>query len=237
MVQSEPEARRTGSSSGSSLGKLAGSSERRGSGVQTSRFEDAHGVERLLRTLRERPLAAMPVPAHKKIQAHDKLRREVIGHHIVREQRAFRAFGEVTEALQHVRNAREEKDGRYRRQRRWKFFSTLGVRCRNGGQRRWKKQSFWRQEAGRTFFELEIRGYRPLQSARIFREEECQMVLGGTTNDTEYGAVVTQWRSAWGDQDFRVRDRGGKGFQRELTVHQWYAHILHLVNPPVSQDR
>ena len=59
-----------------------------------------HGelVERLLRILRERPLASMPVPdAHKKIQAYDLVRRrpgEVIGDCIVREQRAFRELTE-----------------------------------------------------------------------------------------------------------------------------------------------
>ena len=51
-------------------------------------FEDARGVERLLRILRESPLASMPVPdAYKKIQAYDQIRRrpgEVIGDYIVR---------------------------------------------------------------------------------------------------------------------------------------------------------
>ena len=46
-------------------------------------FEDARGVERLLRILRESPLASMPVPdAYKKKQAYDQIRRrpgEVIG--------------------------------------------------------------------------------------------------------------------------------------------------------------
>ena len=63
-------------------------------------FEDARRVERLLRILRESPLASMPVPdAYKKIPAYDQIRRrpgEVIGDYIVREQRAFR---EMTEAL------------------------------------------------------------------------------------------------------------------------------------------
>ena len=75
-------------------------------------FEDARGVERLLRILRESPLASMPVPdACKKIQAYDHIRRrpvEVIGDYIVREQRAFR---EMTEALRRVRNSRNEKSG------------------------------------------------------------------------------------------------------------------------------
>ena len=46
-------------------------------------FEDARGVGRLLRILRESPLASMLVPdAYKKIQAYDQIRRrpgEVIG--------------------------------------------------------------------------------------------------------------------------------------------------------------
>ena len=50
-------------------------------------FEDARGVERLLRMLRESPLASMPVPdAYKKIQAYDQSRRrprEVIGDYSV----------------------------------------------------------------------------------------------------------------------------------------------------------
>ena len=72
-------------------------------------FEDARGVERLLRILRDSPLALMPVPdAYKKIQAYDEIRRrpgEVIGDYIVREQRAFR------EMLRRVRNSRKEKPG------------------------------------------------------------------------------------------------------------------------------
>ena len=42
----------------------------------------------------------------------------------------------------------------------------------------------WRQEqTGQSFFELEFRGYRLLQNARLSREER-QMVLAGTRNDT-----------------------------------------------------
>ena len=55
----------------------------------------------------------------------------------------------------------------------------------------------WQQErTGQTFFELEIRGCRLLQNARLSRQER-QMVLAGTRNDTEYTAIVTQLRSAW----------------------------------------
>ena len=46
-------------------------------------------------------------------------------------------------------------------------------------------------------------------NARLSREE-LQMVLAEMRNDTEYGAVVTQLRSAWDDQDPRERDRRGK---------------------------
>ena len=53
-------------------------------------FEDARRVGRLLRILRDSPLASMPVPdAFNKIQAYDQIRRrpgEVIGDYIVREQ-------------------------------------------------------------------------------------------------------------------------------------------------------
>ena len=57
----------------------------------------------------------------------------------------------------------------------------------------------WRQEqTGQTLFELEIRGYRLLQNARLSREER-QMVLAGTRNDTEYTAIVAELRNAWDD--------------------------------------
>ena len=77
----------------------------------------------------------------------------------------------------------------------------------------------WQHEqTGQTFFELEIRGYRLLQNARLSREER-QMVLAGTRNDTEYTAIVTQVRTAWDDQDLRDRDRGSKSFGKGRTVH------------------
>ena len=89
-------------------------------------FEDARGVERLLRILRESPLASMPVPdAYKKIQAYDQIRRrtgEVIGDFFVREQRAFR---EMTEALRRVRNSRSEKSGARRHDHRATSVSKL----------------------------------------------------------------------------------------------------------------
>ena len=90
----------------------------------------------------------------------------------------------------------------------------------------------WRHEqTGQTFFDLEIRGCRLLQNARLSREErqmpkctslsreERQMVFAGTRNDTEYTAIVTQLRSAWDDQDLCDRDRGGKSFGKGRTVH------------------
>ena len=158
-------------------------------------FEDARGVERLLRILRESPLASMPVPdAYKKIQAYDQIRRrpgEVIGHYIVREQRAFR---EMTEALRRVRNSLNDKSGA----RRYDHQVTSGnfsVHSEAEYEVVEDEGTFieapWRQEqTGQTFFELEIRGYRLLQNARLSREERL-MVLAGTRNDTEYTAVVT----------------------------------------------
>ena len=104
------------------------------------------------------------------------------------------------------------------------------------------KEAPWRQEqTGQTFFELEIRGYRLLQNARLSREER-QMVLAGTRNDTEYTAIVTQLRSAWDDQDLRERDRGGKSFGKGRTVHfaeadtEWNAEqIAHSISGDASE--
>ena len=147
-------------------------------------FEDARGVERLLRILREGPLASMPVSdAYKKIQAHGQIRRrprEVIGDFFVREQRAFR---ELTEALRRVRNSRNEKSGVRRHDHR----ATSGnstvcseAECEMVEDEDTFVEAPWRQEqTGQTFFELEIRGYRLLQNARLSREER-QMVLAGT---------------------------------------------------------
>ena len=195
-------------------------------------FEDARGVERLLRILRESPLASMPVPdAYKKIQAYDQIRRrpgEVIGDYIVREQRAFR---EMTEALRRVRNSLNEKSGA----RRYDQVTSGNSSVHSEAEYEVVEdegtfiEAPWRQEqTGQTFFALGIRGYRLLQNARLSREER-QMVLAGTRNDTEYTAVVTQLRSAWHDQDLRERDRGGKSFGKGRTVHfaeadtEWYA--------------
>ena len=187
-------------------------------------FEDARGVERLLRILRESPLASMPVPdACKKKQAKDQIRRrpgEVIGDYIVREQRAFR---EMTEALRRVRNSRNEKSG----VRRHDHQATSGNSSVYSEADEYEMvededtftEAPWRHEqTGQTFFELEIRGYRLLQIARLSREER-QMVLAGSRNDTEYTAIVTQLRSAWDDQDLRERNRGGKSFGKGRTVH------------------
>ena len=176
-----------------------------------------------LRFLRESLLASMLVPdAYKKIQAYDQIRRrpgEVIGDSIVREQRAFR---EVSEALRRVRNSRNEKSGVRRHDHR--ATSGNSSVCSEAEYEIVEDEDMfieapWRQEqTGQTFSELEIRGYRLLQDARFSREER-QMVLAGTRNDTEDTAIVTQLRSAWDDQDFRERDRGGKSFGKGRTVH------------------
>ena len=193
-------------------------------------FEDARGVERLLRILRESPLASMPVPdAYKKIQAYDQIRRrpgEVIGDYIVRGQRAFR---EMTEALRSVRNFRNEKSGVRRHDHQAISGNSSVYSDAEYEMVEEENEAPWRHEQiGQTFFELEIRGYRLLQNARLSRDER-QMALAGTRNDTEYTAIVTQLRSAWDDQDLRERDRGGKSFGKGRTVHfaeadtEWYA--------------
>ena len=64
--------------------------------------------------------------------------------------------------------------------------------------------------------ELEIRGYRLLQNARLSREER-QMVLAATRNDTEYGAVVTQFRSAW--EAMAVERQVARFILQTLTVN------------------
>ena len=139
-------------------------------------FEDARGVERLIRILRESPLASMPVPdAYKKIQAYDQIRRgpgEVIGDYIVREQRAFR---EMTEALRRVRNSRSEKSGVRRHDHRATSVNS-SVCCDAEYEMVKDEDAFveapWRQEqTGQTFFELEIRGYRLLQNSRLSPEK------------------------------------------------------------------
>ena len=134
-------------------------------------FEDARGVERLLRILRESPLASMPVPdAYKKIQAYDQIRRrprEVIGDYIMREQRAFR---EMTEALRRVRNSRNEKSGA-RRHDHQVTSGNSSVHSEAEYEMVEDEDTFmeapWRQEqTGRTFFEQEIRGRRLLRLSR-----------------------------------------------------------------------
>ena len=97
------------------------------------------------------------------------------------------------------------------------------------------------EQTGQTFFQLQIRGYRLLQNARLSREER-QMVLAGTRNDTEYTAIVTQLRSAWDDQDLRERDRGGKSFGKGPTVHfaeadteKYAEQIAHSISGDASE--
>ena len=118
----------------------------------------------------------MPVPdAYKKIQAYDQIGRrtgEVIGYYIVREQRAFR---EMTEALRRVRNSRSEKSG-VRRQDHRAISVNSSVCSEVEYEMVEDEDAFveapWRQEqTGQTFFELEIRGYRLLQNARVSLEK------------------------------------------------------------------
>ena len=158
----------------------------------------------------------------------------------MREQRAFR---EMTEALRRVRNSRNEKSGVRRHDHR--ATSANSSVCSEAEYEMVEDEDTftkapWRQEqTGQTFFELEIRGYRLLQNARLSREER-QMVLAGTRNDTEYTAIVTQLSSAWDDQDLRERDRGGKSFGKGRTVHfadtEWYAEqIAHSISGDASE--
>ena len=183
--------------------------------------------------------------AYKKIQAYDQMRRrpgEVIGDYIVREQRAFR---EMTEALRRVRNSRSEKSRVRRHDHR--ATSVNSSVCSEAEYEMVEDEDAFveapsrQEQTGQTFFELEIRGYRLLQNARLSREER-QMVLAGTRNDTDYTAIVTQLRSAWDDQDLRERDRGGKSFGKGRTVHfaeadtEWYAEqIAHSVSGDASE--
>ena len=140
-------------------------------------FEDARGVERFLRILRESHLASMPVPdAYKKIQAYDQIRRrpgEVIGDFFVREQRAFR---EMTEALRRVQNSRSEKSGVRRHDHR--TTSVNSSVCSEAEYEMVENEDTfieapWRHEqTGQTFFELEIRGYQLLQMHVSLSREE-----------------------------------------------------------------
>ena len=104
------------------------------------------------------------------------------------------AFHETTEALRRVRNSRAEKTGARRR----------GHPAPSGNSSVYSDAEYemvedddifteapWQQEqTSQTFFELEIRGYRLLQNARLSRVERL-IVLAGTRNDTEYTAIVT----------------------------------------------
>ena len=204
-------------------------------------FEDARGVERLLRILRESPLASMPVPdAYQKIQAYDQIRRrpgEVIGR-LYRERAA--CFPRDDRGSPTCLELRNENCG-VRRHDHQVTSGNSSVYSEAEYEMVEDEDTFiqapWPQEqTGQTFFELEIRGYRLLQNARLSREER-QMVLAGTRNDTEYTAIVTQLRSAWYDQDLRERDRGGKSFGKGRTVHfaeadtEWYAEqIAHSIS-------
>ena len=86
----------------------------------------------------------------------------------MREQRAFR---EMTEALRRVRNSRSEKSGVRRHDHR--ATSVNSSVCSEAEYEMVEDEDAfveapWRQEhTGQTFFELEIRGFRLLQNARL----------------------------------------------------------------------
>ena len=138
-------------------------------------FEDARGVERLLRILRESPLASMPVPdAYKKIQAYDQIRRrpgEVIGDYIVRAA----CFPRNDRGSPTCPKLRSEKSGvRGHDHRATSVNSSV---CSDAEYEMVEDEDAfveapWRQEqTGQTFFELEIRGRRLLQNARLSLEK------------------------------------------------------------------
>ena len=118
-------------------------------------FEDARGVERLLRVLRESPLASMPVPdAYQKIQAYDQIRRRP------------REVPAMTEALRRVRNSRNDKSGARRHDHQVTSANSSvysGAEYEVAEDEDTFTEAPWRQEqSGQTFFELEIREYRLL---------------------------------------------------------------------------
>ena len=96
----------------------------------------------------------------------------------------------MTEALRHVRNSRAEKTGVRRRGHpapsgNSSVFSDAEVEMvEDGGV---FTEALWQQEqTGQTFFELEIRGYRLLQKARLSREERQMFLLEQeTTRSTQ----------------------------------------------------
>ena len=165
-------------------------------------FEDARGVVRLLRILRESPLASMPVPdAYKKIQAYDQIRRrpgEVVGDHIVREQRAFR---EMADNLRRVRNSRNEKSGA-RRPDHQVTSGNSSVYSEAEYEMVEDEDTFteapWRQEqTGQTFFELDVRGYRLLQNARLSLSLSRRATDGLGWNEKRHGVHSYRDTVAW----------------------------------------
>ena len=151
----------------------------------------------------------------------------------------------MTEALRRVRNSRAEETGARRRGHPAPSGSSLVFS--DAEYEMFEDEDIfteapWQQElTGQTFFELEIRGYRLLQNARLSREER-QMVLGGTRNHTECTAIATQLFSARDDQDLRDRDRGSKSFRKGRTVHfaeadtEWYAEkIAHSISGDAAE--
>ena len=137
------------------------------------------------KALSHRCLCLTPTRKYRRMVKLDEDQEKSFGDYIVREQRAFR---EMTEALRRVRNSRSEKSGVRRHDHR--ATSVNSSVCSEAEYEMVEDEDAfveapWRQEqTGQTFFELEIRGYRLLQKARLSREER-QMVLAGTGNDTE----------------------------------------------------
>ena len=173
---------------------------------------------RLLRILRDSPLASMPVPdAYKKTQAYDQTRRlrpgEVIGDHIVREQRAVR---EMTEALRRVRHSRDEKTGARRRGHQ---VTSRNSSVYSDAENEMVEDEVtfteapWRTRTDRSRLSSSWKfGDTAFSKMHVSQRGERQMVLAGTRNDTEYTGNVAQLRGAWDDQDLRDRDRRGKSF-------------------------
>ena len=151
-------------------------------------FERPEGVQALLDVLANAPLGRTPIPdAYAKIRTYDEIQRrqgEVIGEYIVREDTAFK---DMMAAIRRVRQDRQQ---------------------RRRGDRNLDVMDGIAEDYEENFHEEEIRGYKLLHSARLSVTER-QMILAGTTNDTQYTAVVTQLRAAWEDPDLRARDKGG----------------------------
>ena len=96
----------------------------------------------------------------------------------MREERAFR---EMTETLRRVPNSRNEKSGVRHDHRANSGNSSVcsEAECEMVEDEDTLKEAPWRQEqTGQTFFELEIRGYRLLQNARLSLSRRATDGLG-----------------------------------------------------------